>query len=546
MPVDQPEGSFVNTFRRRSRRGCLTCRQHRLKCDENGPKCGNCSRLGKHCRWGLKASFHSSRMTKLSPSDSVNLSEIESVRKPPNNFQFVDETKEIEGEYDRHDDDETLQLHKSSQGNADDIILLDAHSYCKENASGRFTISPGAQTPQLSSFTMNGESQKNPEMTVGTSQSLGNLEDIQHLSSQSPPTNNFLTYGNYLASNNTSLVRVSPDIGYHRSSSNTSSPSQEVVAWPINNHIKAGLLSLYFRETSKWCEVTNSLKPFSTLYGHFVIESQAFATAAVALASIQSLKWNSNSILLAKELYKFARETLQRLKSDHHEGALLGTTILCIYWSASEQPIEESSILHECSNLLQTTIGNIWIAYASRRSTLIPLDKWRIAKDEALHGLNQDTYSNRAIFITAKIVNELSRDPVALSETNLRNLWTELQTWVVERPQNVRCIIEVEASGDSPFPIILFSNTAAACGNMYYHVASILLLASGKISSEFSALVSPACHARRTVGISITNNEHATLVNSIHLICIAAKQIPSSIEKIAVLNHLKKIEDETG
>ncbi|TGO71649.1 hypothetical protein BELL_0546g00050 [Botrytis elliptica] len=314
MPVDQPEGSFVNTFRRRSRRGCLTCRQHRLKCDENGPKCGNCSRLGKHCRWGLKASFHSSRMTKLSPSDSANLSEIESVRKPPNNFQFVDETKEIEGEYDRHD--ETLVLHKSSQGNADDIILLDAHSHCKENASDRFTIRPGTQTPQLSSFTMNGDSQNNPEMTIGTSQSLGNLEDIQHSSSQSPPTNNFLTY-------------------------------------------------------------------------------------------------------------------------------------------------------------------DIWIAYASGRSTLIPLDKWRVAHDEALHGLNQDTYSNRAIFITARIVNELSRDPVALSETNLRNLWAELQTWVVERPQNVRCIIEVEASGDSPFPIILFSNTAAGMESFiiaYNFIGSLIII----------------------------------------------------------------------
>ncbi|TGO31478.1 hypothetical protein BHYA_0680g00010 [Botrytis hyacinthi] len=493
-------------------------------------------------------------MSQLSPFDSANLSEIESVRKLPNNLKFVDETKEIEGEYDRHND--TLVLHKSSQGNADDTILLDVHSRCQENASDCYTISPGTKIPQLSTLTVNEDSQSNPEMTIRSFQLLGNLGNIQNPSSQLPPTYNSLNYGNYLASNNTSLVHVSPDIAYHRNSSIT--PSQEVLAWPINNHIKAGLLSLYFRETSKWCEVTNSLNPFSTLYGHLVIESQAFAAAAVALASIQSLKWNSNSILLSKELYKFARKTLQRLKSDHHEGALLGSTILCMYWSASEQPIEESRILHECAHILQTTIGSknsdgilsacfwtfarqdIWFAYTSRRSTLVPLNKWRVAQDEALHGLNQDTYSNRVIFITARIVNELSRETVALSENNLRNLWTELQTWVVERPQNVRCIIEVEASGDSAFPIILFSNTAAACGNMYYHVASILLLATGKISSEFSALVSPVCHARRTIGISITSNEH------IYLIYIAAKQMASSIEKIAVLNHLRKIEDETG
>ncbi|TGO08985.1 hypothetical protein BTUL_0184g00320 [Botrytis tulipae] len=550
MPVDQTEGSFFKTFRSRSRRG-----------DENGPKCGNCSRLWKHCRWGLKASFHPSRMTQLSPSDSANLSEIESVRKLPNNLRFVDETKEIEGDYDRHDG--TLVLHKSSQGNADDIIIhLDAHNRFQENASDRYTISPGTQTPQLSTLTVNEDSQNNQEMAIPSPQSLVSLGNIQNPSSQSPSTDDSLTFGNYLASNNTPLIHVPRDITCHRSSSGT--PSQGVLVWPINNYIKADLLSLYFRETSQWCEVTSSLKPFSTLYGHFVIESQAFAAAAVALASIQSLKSNSNSILLARELYKFARETLQRLKSDHHEGALLGTTILCVYSAASEQPIEESTILHECSHLLQTATSStisdgvlsacfwtfarqdIWAAYAGRRSTLIPLNTWRVAQDEALRGLNQDTYSNRAIFITAKVIDELSREPSGLSENKLRNLWTELQNWVVERPQNVRCIIEVEASGDSTFPIILFSNTAAACGNMYYHVASILLLATGKISCEFAALLSPVCHARRILGISITNIEHATLVNSIHPVCIAAKQIATSIEKIAILNHLKKIEDDTG
>ncbi|ATZ58126.1 hypothetical protein BCIN_16g00003 [Botrytis cinerea B05.10] len=191
-------------------------------------------------------------------------------------------------------------------------------------------------------------------------------------------------------------------------------------------------------------------------------------------------------------------------------------------------------------------LRDIWVAYASRRSTLIPLDAWRVAQDEAVHGLNQDTYSNRAIFITARIINGLSRESIDLSETNLRNLWAELQSWVVDRPQTVRCIMEVEASGDNTFPIILFSNAPAACGNMYYHIASILLLATGKKSSRFSALVSPVCHARRIIGISITHNEQATLVNSIHLICIAAQQIPTFIEKIAVLTHLRKIEDDTG
>ena len=48
-----------------------------------------------------------------------------------------------------------------------------------------------------------------------------------------------------------------------------------------------------------------------------------------------------------------------------------------------------------------------------------------------------------------------------ISEITLQNLWEELQAWVIERPISVRCIMEVEASGDSAFPTILFSNPSA-------------------------------------------------------------------------------------
>jgi hypothetical protein len=104
--------------------------------------------------------------------------------------------------------------------------------------------------------------------------------------------------------------------------------------------------------------------------------------------------------------------------------------------------------------------------------------------------------------------------------------------------------MEVEASGDSAFPTILFSNPSAGmkypsrnnfygllinytvCGNIHYHTGCILLLETGKIPDKSSAMVralfyqisvknvvnvhliqaSPICHARRIAGISATNN----------------------------------------
>lgn len=42
----------------RSRNGCWTCRQRRVKCDEVRPTCSSCVRLGKDCEWGQRWNFN--------------------------------------------------------------------------------------------------------------------------------------------------------------------------------------------------------------------------------------------------------------------------------------------------------------------------------------------------------------------------------------------------------------------------------------------------------------------------------------------------------
>lgn len=41
----------------RSRNGCWTCRQRKVKCDEVRPKCSSCTRLNKNCEWGQRWKF---------------------------------------------------------------------------------------------------------------------------------------------------------------------------------------------------------------------------------------------------------------------------------------------------------------------------------------------------------------------------------------------------------------------------------------------------------------------------------------------------------
>lgn len=104
---------------------------------------------------------------------------------------------------------------------------------------------------------------------------------------------------------------------------------------------------------------------------------------------------------------------------------------------------------------------DIWASYLIGRPTLIPTESWELTQP----GPNvpiQDSYSNLAIWIAARIINELSKQPADINLIAQQDLWAELQTWVIERPLSVRCVMEIESSGDSAFPTILFSNPSAS------------------------------------------------------------------------------------
>ncbi|KFY46923.1 hypothetical protein V494_00274 [Pseudogymnoascus sp. VKM F-4513 (FW-928)] len=457
-------------------------------------------------------------------------------------IRFVNETREIEREY--VGPDEALTQHQSSRLGSDDSTVRESEGHCPEVVHERDTIFSGDQNDQLSIPVGDRLSQRGTEAIIGTNRPASSSRPLQYLHPNPPPIPDPPIY---TSRNNISLINVS---GEAHAESHEHIPRQEVLAWPINDHTKAGLLSSYFQHTSRWCEVTNSLQPLSALSSHLVLESQAFTAAAVAISSITVTRRDRFSVLLADELYAFARKTLRRLKSKHCRGSLVAITLLYMYCSALGKTIEGQSTRDECAELLLVNSlddapdsvstacfwafarQDVWAAYFSGWSTTIPTAAWKVTIPPGLHHVPiQDTYSNIAIWITARIVNELSRQSAGGNEITLRNLWAELQAWVIERPISVRCVMELEGSGDLVFPTILFSNPSAVCGNLYYHTGCILLLATGKIPDKSTAM---------EFQLQITT------INSIHMLRVAARYIPTAVEKVTVLKHLKEIEDSTG
>ncbi|OJJ44556.1 hypothetical protein ASPZODRAFT_27213 [Penicilliopsis zonata CBS 506.65] len=66
-----PSGSTADARPRRparSKNGCLTCRRRKVRCNEEKPKCGHCSRLGLECSWRQSHS----RADSTSASSSTN------------------------------------------------------------------------------------------------------------------------------------------------------------------------------------------------------------------------------------------------------------------------------------------------------------------------------------------------------------------------------------------------------------------------------------------------------------------------------------------
>ena len=163
-----------------------------------------------------------------------------------------------------------------------------------------------------------------------------------------------------------------------------------------------------------------------------------------------------------------------------------------------------------CRQPHANSLSDIWAAYLTRQTTLIPTDFWipsTYVTQEAIAPL-QDRYSNKAIWIFARIINELSKlgQPGRESLVESRNrelsidvlasLWTELHAWKSQCPVSVRPLIELAPSGGDAFPMILFGNQSASkflslpeqsseliihpvCGNIFYHTGCILLLENG-------------------------------------------------------------------
>jgi hypothetical protein len=101
---------------------------------------------------------------------------------------------------------------------------------------------------------------------------------------------------------------------------------------PVSTAEQSQLISAYLRETGTWCETTDSDMHFTVSSVHEMMESKAFAAAAMALASRQldALQHRQRQVTLG--LYQHAIQLLIHHDPSQADAVILATcTLLCVY-----------------------------------------------------------------------------------------------------------------------------------------------------------------------------------------------------------------------
>ncbi|KJK65498.1 specific transcription factor domain protein [Aspergillus parasiticus SU-1] len=278
---------------------------------------------------------------------------------------------------------------------------------------------------------------------------------------------------------------------------------------PVTCTEKARLISSFMQETGTWCETTDSNMHFTMRSLHSMMKSTAFVAAAMSLASRQLDHVEKVQRPVTLELYQYTIQLLLRQDPTKADASVLATcTLLCVYEMMASDVHEWRRHLKGCAGLLLAKKWNgssqgivkscfwafaridVWAAFISGKTTLIPTDFW--LDDTSIESLaterDVDDYCNLAIFIFAQVVN-------------IANWVNQLQPLYIAGAVFANKSSSLSACPDSSDDQVRFSP-----------------------SSIFSIIRQniPSHHARSNL-----EEEYAT-------------------EKILLLKHLARIENETG
>lgn len=127
----------------------------------------------------------------------------------------------------------------------------------------------------------------------------------------------------------------------------------------VTSQTRAELLQIYLRETSAWCENTDSMRSFSSKESPALLKSTIFVAAAMALASRHlELKTSVGSDSSLKLYQESISLLIQRANEDADEFVLASCLMLCVFEMIDSPVTEWRRHLQGCAQIISSKNWN--------------------------------------------------------------------------------------------------------------------------------------------------------------------------------------------
>ncbi|KAL6710367.1 hypothetical protein ACN47E_009313 [Coniothyrium glycines] len=529
---------------KRTRTGCLTCRERHLKCDESKPTCANCAKSQRDCNWGKKLNFldtQCERNTYLIPKGI--------------DYQtaFQDESRTIASEY---------------VGGREMYPAEELEDHFPPSSNGFDMGPPGAIGPSVSSrqhMPSMQDAEPFPQLQHNFNFDHQRLPHQQHQHGRAPSN-----YSNPAPSSYTMEQSASP----------TPLPTRDY----LKNQEEVLYMQVFVEEIGIWMDSMDAHKHFSRLLPFHALNEpmllNAFLACGARHLALVNPKYSEEKAL---HYYDIAtRDLLHSLQDPDRDTILCATTavILNVYEIMGERALQRMNhiagaraLIKECRwNARSTGIGAacFWLNVGMEILSCLHFN-WQVAWDPDDWGIDmnftpetesgrEEVWTHRILYVVARTCNFRASIPrnqdIARQTLHERhNEWLQLKDMVDRWNENIprtmhpmAYLYPGQTISGSAFPEVWLIKRASIIARLFYHTCLCLLAQinpfQGPSEPEMWNMLEQ--NSKFICGISAHVKDRGVASVALRSLAIAAECLTDRREQEEVLQIFDKIRQETG
>lgn len=523
----------------RTRTGCATCRKRHLKCDEDKPICGACSKSGHSCVY-----FEQPSKILTSPPGPPSLD--------PNTSQELSQSAVTSEALQRRSEEGadnrstwiSSPIERRAGGSTMALTPQDAITNSPDNAyvhtivSGNLSYHSGPSPNSTDEYLVRSVSNNGAMIDVAISKWFGLLAGDAALEGVGFSQN---SDGLPYSTNNVGAVispnrpEDSPMGGRHHFQDNSSDEAmwQSPVVLRLRDHEKF-IFQNFVQRVSHWIDLFDPMKHFSTYVPHLAMRNVGLLQAILALSArhlslvsstpedkspdrndalqyynetlqyvqkaMQFDNYNTSLELLATCLIVSAYEMLDGSRRDW-ERHLKG-----VFW------IQRSQVIHGDSQGLKQAVWwtwlcqDIWAAFRERRKAFT---FWKPARK--FNELTSHELAARSVYVMAQVVNFCSEEEIKSGQRDLQSRIEDAESLdkILDEWQDT---LTVEFT---PLPLSYNSSSTCAFEPLWIHPPSFGV----SVQVHYAARILLLLHRPSLGGLSDYIEQQATLARFVNIIC---------------------------